>query len=188
MPFPSFNASNVLPPYVGQWPGAPLGFSPYPATLGEIAQQLGATPERRGILAGFIQLRRQLRNLGFTIDRQWIDGSFCENIEFLEGRQPGDIDVMSFLSHPTENDAAAFGALVNANIHLFNPIQSKAHFKCDHYAMTADAMSIEQLCYWNALFSHRRNGLWKGYLQIGDEGAASDDILLADLGAAGLAP
>lgn len=139
-------------------------------------------------MVGFLAMRAELRNLGFTIDRQWIDGSFCENIEASEGRQPEDIDVMSFLSHPTENDAAAFNVLLDANIHLFDPSQSKVRFRCDHYAMSADAMSIEQLCYWNAVFSHRRNGLWKGYLQIPDEGQAADDALVVDLIAAGLAP
>jgi hypothetical protein len=139
-------------------------------------------------MVGFLAMRTELRNLGFTIDRQWLDGSFCENIEAAEGRQPGDIDVMSFLSHPTENDVAAFNALVGANIHLFDPDQSKIRFRCDHYTMTANAGSIEQICYWNAVFSHRRNGLWKGYLQIPDEGQAVDDALVANLTAAGLAP
>ncbi|WP_428156643.1 DUF6932 family protein [Brevundimonas sp.] len=188
LPFPVFSASNVLPPFVGVWPGAPLGFSPYPTTIGEIATHLATTAERRAILVGFLGIRAELRNLGFALDRQWIDGSFCENIEASEGRPPGDIDVMSFLSHPTENDVVAYNALIGANIHLFDPTQSKVQFRCDHYAMTANAISVEQLCYWNSLFSHRRNGLWKGYLQITDEGQAVDDALLGTLKAAGLTP
>lgn len=188
MPFPDFTANHVLPPFVGVWPGAPLGFSPYLTTIGEVALQLASTPERRAIMLGFLAMRAELRNLGFTIDRQWLDGSFCENIEASEGRQPGDIDVMSFLSHPTESDAGALNALIGANIHLFDPDQSKLRFRCDHYTMSAHATSIEQVCYWNAVFSHRRNGLWKGYLQILDEGQTIDDALAFDLNAAGIVP
>ncbi len=188
LPFPAFSASNVLPPFVGVWPGAHLGFSPYRSTIGEVAAQLATTAERRAILVGFLGMRAELRNLGFVIDRQWIDGSFCENIEASEGRPPGDIDVMSFLSHPTENDVVAYNALISANIHLFDPSRSKAQFRCDHYAMTANAISVEQLCYWNSLFSHRRNGLWKGYVQIVDEGKAIDDAIVDSLTNAGLAP
>lgn len=126
-------------------------------------------------------MRTELRRLGFAIDTQWIDGSFCENIEASEGRPPGDIDVLSILRHPA--DPTTLQALVMANQNLFAPQQSKVAFRCDHYVMTADALSINQLCYWNSLFSHRRNGLWKGYLQLVDEGQANDDALIASLAA-----
>lgn len=173
---------------MGAWPGAHSGFSPYAATVGEIAQQLATTPDRRAILLGLLAMRTELRKLGFTINRQWIDGSFCENIEALEGRPPGDIDVMSFLSHPSENDAKSYNNLIVANIHLFDPKQSKSRFRCDHYVMASNVMSVDQLCYWNSLFSHRRNGLWKGYLQIEDEGQPIDDALGATLSTDGLTP
>lgn len=189
MPLPTFNPGNVLPPFVGHWPAAPLGFSPYPATIREVAAYLTATPERRRILLGFLRLRRELRNLGFAIANQWLDGSFCENVEALEGRAPGDIDVMSFLTHPLQNDAHAFPLLVNANLDVFDHDRCKAMYHCDHYMMgMANGVSIQQICYWNAVFSHRRNGLWKGYVNVMDEGQAVDDALIASLTLAGIAP
>lgn len=189
MPLPTFGASNVLPPFVGQWPAAPLGFSPYPATIGEVAAYFTGSAERRRILVGFLQLRTALRNLGFTISYQWLDGSFCENIEALEGRPPGDIDVMSFLDHPLQNDTAAFTPIVNANLDMFDHDRCKATYHCDHYMMSvASGMSIQEVCYWNAVFSHRRNGLWKGYVTVVDEGQAVDDALIASLIQAGIVP
>lgn len=176
MPYPSFNTNGVLPPYVGNWPAAATGFSPYNSTIQEVSA-LGTTNERKAILVGFLNLRTQLRNLGFTIESQWIDGSFCENIELTEGRPPGDIDVLSFLGHP--GDDAIILNLLTANPNLFNPGQSKVAFRCDHYFMSVEHRTVEQICYWNALFSHRRNGLWKGYIQLSDEGQATDDALIA---------
>lgn len=177
MPYPPFNPNGVLPPYIGTWPSAgPGGFSPYHSTIQEVSA-LGTTVERKAILVGFLNLRTALRALGFTIEGQWIDGSFCENIEHTEGRPPGDIDVLSFLDHPA--DPATLNGLLVANSNLFVPGQSKANFRCDHYVMSASHRTIEQLCYWNSLFSHRRNGLWKGYIQVADEGQATDDALIA---------
>ncbi len=179
LPYPAFNSSNVLPPYVGSWPEAPAGFSPYPGTIQEVVTALGITPERREILSGFLHLRTELRKLGFTIEAQWIDGSFCENIEVSEGRPPGDIDVLSILRHPA--DPATLHSLLMANRDVFVASQSKAAFRCDHYTMQAEKLTIRQLCYWNSLFSHRRNGLWKGYIELSDEGQANDDALIAAL-------
>ena len=181
MPYPPFNSNNVLPPYVGSWPEVgPLGCSPYLATIREVSA-LCTTAERRAILSGFLRMRTELRRLGFAIEAQWIDGSFCENIEASEGRPPGDIDVLSILAHPA--DAPTLQALVINNQNLFSPRQSKVAFRCDHYAMGADTASLEQICYWNSLFSHRRNGLWKGYIRLVDEGQANDDALIATLAA-----
>lgn len=189
MPIPTFGTSNVLPPFVGAWPTAPLGFSPYQATIGEVAAYFTNSPERRRILIGFLQLRTKLRNLGFTISHQWLDGSFCENIEALEGRVPGDIDVMSFLDHPLQNNVPALTALVNANPDVFDHDRCKNTYCCDHYMMsTVTGIDIQTVCYWNAVFSHRRNGLWKGYVFVVDEGQTVDSNLIANLTQAGIGP
>lgn len=39
---------------------------------------------------------------------------------------------------------------------------------------------VEQCTYWNSLWSHRRNGQWKGYLQV-DLAPAGDREAMANL-------
>lgn len=96
---------------------------------------------------------------------------------------------MSFLIHPLQNDPPALGDLLSANLDVFDHDRCKATYRCDHYMMsTANGVSIEQVCYWNAVFSHRRNGLWKGYVNVVDEGQAVDDALIASLTLAGIIP
>lgn len=190
LPIPNFTPSYALPPFVGQWPTAPLGFAPYHATVAEVVAAFGTSTQRRALLVGLIDLREQLRNLGFTIQSQWLDGSFVEEIEASEARSPGDIDVVSFVERPAlAKGNAQVAAIAKANLQVFDSGQSKAQFGCDHYVMDIDAgLSVEILCYWNALFSHRRNGMWKGYVSVADEGAAVDQAIRAALVHAGVGP
>ena len=188
MPIPAFASNNVLPPFVGSWPGAPLGFAPYRATLAEVVAAFGTSDHRRGILVGFIDLRAKLRNLGFPIQLQWLDGSFTEEIEVSEGRPPGDIDVVTFAERPAlAKSDIQFSALANANLDVVVPSQSKTTYRVDHYLIDLDlGLPIDRICYWNAVFSHRRNGLWKGYVELIDEGAVIDQNARAALIASGV--
>ena len=76
LPVPPFTATNVMPPFLGQWPEAQGGFAPYLCELQELAEQLGQSAERRGLILGFLTLRQRLRAMGVEIVLQWIDGSF----------------------------------------------------------------------------------------------------------------
>lgn len=111
-----------------------------------------------------------------------------EAIEVSEGRDPGDIDVMSFVRRPAAaNSDADFAALVRANLDVFDPNQAKANFKCDHYSQDLDlGVDVDRICYWHAVFSHRRNGSWKGFVQVIDEGEKSDQALLGQILAQGI--
>lgn len=186
---PPFSTTSILPPFVGSWPEAAIGFSPYQTTIGEVAASFGYTPERRAILVGLLNLRSRLRSAGLIIDGQWLDGSFVEQIEVSEARNPGDLDVVSFLWRPLGAKAQPdFMNVVNANLDLFVPAQAKANFRCDHYALDLDVgLALERICYWHSVFSHRRNGVWKGYVSVQDEGDAVDQALRAHLIAQGLA-
>jgi hypothetical protein len=60
-------------------------------------------------------------------------------------------------------------ALIDANRIVFEHGQVKAHFKVDAQFISLDnspAQIVDQTRFWFGLFSHRRNGLWKGLLQI----------------------
>jgi hypothetical protein len=177
-----------MPPFLGQWPEAPAGFAPYLCELQELSDHLGHSAERRKLILGFLTLRERLRAMGVEIVLQWIDGSFVERIEASGGRQPKDIDVMTFLRRPPHAKLdAEFLQLIHANIELFDRDQCKAQFHCDHFFMDLDAaVHIDQICYWHSLFSHRRDGAWKGYLQIGPESQVADNAVRTALLAKGV--
>lgn len=132
---------------------------------------MGASSERAAILRGFIALRERLRALGITNGYQWCAGSFCEDIEGLEGRSPGDIDVVTFFVRPVhQTNNAAWAAFVAANAAVFDATQAKVNFRCDAYYVDANnplPSVISQVTYWHGLFGHRRSShMWKGMLRI----------------------
>src|ERR1700742_5050313 len=96
---PAFTLSGTLPPYVGT-PTVGTQMSPYRATLLEIAQRFCHTPHRCDMLRGLIDLKRQIANAGVVDGFLWLAGSFLEEIEKLEARNPNDIDVVLFLRRP----------------------------------------------------------------------------------------
>jgi hypothetical protein len=187
MALPAFTVGNVLPPFVGSWPTVPVGgFAPFNVTMNELCTDLAQTPARRSILVGLLQVRERLRALGCTIHHQWLDGSFTEAVEISEGRDPGDIDTLSFISPAPGTDLSA---LIAANLDVFDPKIAKATYKCDHYIVDlTKPILFETICYWNSLFSHRRNGLWKGYVRVVDEGPQTDVQLIQSMTAKGLLP
>ena len=178
MPIPPFDSIlNVLPPFLGD-PRVSGGHSPYICTTEELCQRFSFSPKRREILHGFLRLRKALFELGIE-GFQWLDGSFLEDIETQEGRAPGDIDVVTFLSKPfDQNDLEA---LVRANSWLLDPREIKARYSTDHYLVPlgeAPRVLVSQTRYWYGLFCHRRDGTWKGMLSV-ELNNPSDDAAAA---------
>ncbi|MCK5796325.1 MAG: hypothetical protein KAI47_04025 [Deltaproteobacteria bacterium] len=98
---------------------------------------------------------------------QWIDGSFTEDVERIQGRAPNDIDVVTFAPL---GDGQAQRALHAAHPRLFRP-DCKAVFKVDHYFVPTDrpldARLAEQVAYWYSLWAHRRGDQqWKGFVTV----------------------
>lgn len=76
---PAFDEHGSLPPGI------------YEATWSEIVDRFGGTPKRQQLLAG---LRAALDLLAVCgCRRAWLDGSFVTDVEQVEGRLPGDVDV-----------------------------------------------------------------------------------------------
>jgi hypothetical protein len=133
------------------------------------------------ILNGFLNLRDQLRKLGIA-GFQWVGGSFMEDIEATHGRPPGDIDVITFVS--SHDDVSLKNELKNRP-ELWVPPDSKANFKVDHYLINLQWPAediVENVRYWSALFSHRRDATWKGMLRLNGLDLADDQNALAILG------
>ena len=182
MAIPDFTVSGVLPPYLGPTPVDIAAMSPYPASLVEIANKMCASNERKAIMRGLLDYRRQLATIGLQAGFQWLSGSFMEDIETLESRHPKDIDLLTFLHRPVAVRADPDWSAFLANQPLLNPKQVKATFRCDCYFVDLDSDPtgvVSQTRYWFGLFSHRRGGLWKGMLELSLAVSADDTDALA---------
>lgn len=94
-----------------------------------------------------------------------------ENIEVIENREPGDIDVVTFFNRPSHvRDDVKWDTFWPTAEPLFDSDITKPTFKVDAYPLDMNEPS-EQVVYgtryWFGLFSHRRvSKQWKGILQI----------------------
>lgn len=182
---PDWNEKGVLPP-TGE---NPLGAdrSPYPVSLIGLVERFGASGPRRKILDGFLRYRAALHGCGLTAGTQWIDGSFVENVEVVENRQPNDVDVVTFFLTPaglTEGDVVKH----NPELFLHEPVKETYHV--DAYPVgikgTLEQL-LQQATYWYSLWSHTRTKEWKGYVAV--DLAPTEDAealcLLAKVGESG---
>jgi hypothetical protein len=188
---PLLTISQVLPPYQGVSPVDMAGMSPYATTLVKIGQRFCNSTARVNIMQGLLAYRQALAGLGVTDGMQWLSGSFLENIELLERRDPRDIDVVTFCKRPVHcRTDADWQAFFQQNLEIFNPVRAKARFFCDAYAVDLDTEAlnvVSQARYWFGLFSHRRGGLWKGLLQV-PLALSQDDVDASNLFRAGVQP
>jgi hypothetical protein len=164
MPIPPFDGIlGCLPPHLGD-PRESAQISPYAATMKDVVERFATSPERVEILNGFLKLRAVLRGLGMC-GFHWIDGSFLEDIELLQRRAPGDIDVVTFIRTHSSEEALQ---LLNS-VEAFDRQIVKKKFKVDHFPVSLK-MEPERLvahaCYWYQLFSHQREKGWKGMLRV----------------------
>lgn len=151
----------------------------------ELVSTLGSTPERCNLLFSLLQYRSLLHSFGYVDGVQFIDGSFVENVETREGRNPRDIDIFSFLIRPSQyrgNDplwqSTGFPQWVGE---IVNQSLNKQRYQLDTYAIAVDQTGPLQLMnetiYWYSLFSHKRvTQEWKGFvvvpLNVSDDQAA----------------
>ena len=78
------------------------------------------------------------------------------------GREPRDIDVVSFIRLPTEGTRADLSQFVGE--------AAKSQYRVDSYFVDVDtgnmAYLLRRIAYWNGLWSHSRQSEWKGYVEI----------------------
>jgi hypothetical protein len=72
----------------------------YPTTLKRIASKLCHSKERKEIFRELLAYRQQLSTIGLNDGFQWLSGSFMEDIESIEKRHPGDLDMATFCHRP----------------------------------------------------------------------------------------
>jgi len=162
MPIPDWNAQGVVPPIDVLAPASPVR-SPYAVPLKEFVEKYATSMERRSILRGYLQYRLAWHKVGLNEGFQWVNGSFSEEVEKLEGRPPKDIDVVTFFTKTTHVDLALVGDLAD---HAF----VKQTYKVDGYPLELDLLSPSEIvahsAYWYSMWSHRRNYMWKGFFEI----------------------
>ena len=167
---PAHNHSHVLPPFVGNTPTDRSRVSPYDTTLCAIVGRFSTNPDRVSIIKGLLDFRLSLISAGIVNGYQWLSGSFTENVEILRGRPPADIDVITVAHRPSGiRDNSTWVSFFDKNQDLFDPSVNKQKFMCDAYYIDLGAPAenvVLDVSYWYGLFSHRRDGLWKGMLRI----------------------
>lgn len=165
MVIPDWTARGVLPPVDEAEPVSHFR-SPYRATLSDLVIRFGSSLERCTILEGWLRYRQVLHRLGLVTGFQWLDGSFLEDVETLESRPPNDIDCVTFYrleDGRTEQD------LYDEAADMFDHSVVKRDFRVDAYSVNLAYPSqtlIAQSAYWYSVWSHRRDLMWKGFVQI----------------------
>ena len=162
---PGFDIHGVVPPVRPGQDGHSADRAPYSSDALTFCQSFGFTRERRVILHGWLELRAVLVGAGLSQGFQWINGSFCEQVEILRGRPPRDVDVVTFARLGDQR------VLQQAIPDAMHPLRSKRRFHVDHYPVATDVpftMSYGcEIAYWSSLWSHRRgDNRWKGFVAV----------------------
>jgi Family of unknown function (DUF6932) len=177
---PNWTTSGVLPPINPATPTT-VDRSPYKIAITDLILHFNISFQRYTILAGFLDFRQALHNLRLVQGFQWLNGSFLEDIESTENRTPRDVDVVTFFHLPIGQTQAS---LLKQNPPLFDPRETKSTHHVDAYFVQLDTGCPEPLValstYWYSMWSHRRSGEWKGYLQV-DLSSDDDQAVRANL-------
>ena len=159
---PNWNALGVLPPVGRAFPSGGVN-SPFNISLKNFVLRFGESRDRRVILQGYLDYRKALHLQGIVEGFQWINGSFSENVEEREGRSPNDIDVVTF-SNFAESQEEQLSLVA---LGLVSPNSKK--YLVDGYFVSLKASPenlVRRSLYWYSLWSHTRDELWKGFVQI----------------------
>lgn len=178
MIIPDFDHNDVLPPHKGD-PKVRADLSPYKCSILEVCQRFATTKHRVKILRNLILFRDRMTNLNITTGFQLLGGSFLQDIEKQESRDPKDLDVITFFGGLSRTEQVA---IVTAFPEFGSFALSKSHFLLDHYPVdycSDPELTVEQTRYWVQLFSHTRSGVWKGMIRI-SIGDVSNDKLAVD--------
>ncbi|AAM71918.1 MAG TPA: hypothetical protein DEB17_02130 [Chlorobaculum sp.] len=164
---PAWNNAGVLPPIRPNASGNSGDRSPYVVDLATVFDYFSTSPERKTILDGLLRFRADLHTAGITSGFQWLDGSFFEQIETLEKRPPKDMDVVTFFHLPQGWDQRS---LVQHHGSLFDQKLVKKNYAMDAYFIVlgqpTNNWHVKNITYWYSMWSHRRDGLWKGFVQV----------------------
>ena len=167
---------NGLLPAVASEGVDPEGRSPYKVDVRRLVERFGHTDRRRALLRNFFAFRGEVRDCGWYNGFQWLNGSFLEDVERVgEGREPGDIDVVSFLYDSEVRDPDKARRLASAVGHH----DVKARLWVDSYVVNLDGpveLVLDAATYWQSIWGHRKGDrVEKGFVRVSmgdDDGSA----------------
>ena len=163
---PDWDQRGLLPPNLGV-PTETISSPPYPVRLTEVALRFSNSETRRQLLGGMLDFRQAMHNAGLERGFQWINGSFVEDTIQRRGREPADIDIVTFFHIP---HGSSQSELIARFPELFNPISVKSQYGVDAYFVALDVEDkfylAKLIAFWNNLWHHTREGERKGYLAI----------------------
>lgn len=141
--------------------------SPYRVSLAEFAIKFGTSPQRLWLLSAFLEYRSELHSIGLVRGFQWVDGSFVENAEIRRGLPPNDIDVVTFFS---DYDARNENEFIQSFTPLADTDAMKEKYNLDVYFeyVRPDRWGdvVDAAVYWYSIWSHTREGFWKGFVNL----------------------
>ncbi|MGV1869702.1 DUF6932 family protein [Agrobacterium rosae] len=186
MSIPHFDNRGLIPPVDMANPVGALR-SPYSASIVELVQRFGYTPQRRRLLRNLIDYRALFASDEYAQGVQFIDGSFVEDVEAVRNRDPQDIDVFS-LVYPPAKYVADFSLWLNQGMpfweaSLVNRQANKQLYSLDTYGIIVDDQipifsTMHDIMYWYGLFSHQRDTFqWKGFVALGIDTAEDQAAL-----------
>lgn len=164
---PAWTMAGILPPIRPGNPGHSPDRSPYAVPLFEVIEQFSSSPKRLAILQGLLDYRAELHKLGIVSGFQWLNGSFMQDVETQESRSPNDVDIVTYFYLPTGETQATLATKAGS---IFSNAYVKTTYLVDAYPFIlgepTDARHIKQISYWYSMWSHRRDGVWKGFIQV----------------------
>ena len=167
-PIPDWDSSAVIPAKDTQHPTSRQR-SPYKASLLDLVKRFGHTLARRQLLRRLLDFRAELHLAGIDSGFQWLNGSFVEDIELRKGKDPSDIDLVTFFHvPPAYMSNIGIQYLVSD---LLRHDRIKTNHSVDHYYVqmkdTPPEFIVGNTVYWYSLLSHRKDDfLWKGFVQL----------------------
>lgn len=161
-----WNSDGVIPPFISPEQFSPS--SPYRIGIVDLIQLFSLNATRVKLLESLLDFRQKLYRIGLNSGYQWIDGSFVEDVESIRGREPRDIDLVTFYDLPagttTQED------LQEIEPSLFDHDGIKSQMKLDTYWLKiahGEKYFSNFLLYWYRLFGHQRETFaMKGYFEI----------------------
>ena len=167
MTIPTWSVSGIIPAIRPGANGVNPDRSPYLASLEDFFDAFCVSRDRLAICRGLLAYRAELHHINITDGFQWLDGSFLEHIEYTESRSPRDVDVVTFFRLPAGESQISLAENSPAS---FDHDRLKAEFHVDAYSVPLGQefglAQVKAVSYWYSMWSHRRDGLWKGFVQV----------------------
>lgn len=132
-------------------------------------------------MRGLLDYRAVLYGAGYIRGFQFVDGSFVEDVETLQARAPGDIDVFTVAQMPAHylGNAQEWQASGKPEWQRLMDFQAnKQQFRVDSYGVVLEDAPlldvIQAILYFHGLFGHQRVTMhWKGFAVVALD--AADD-------------